>query len=305
MLNKKIVMCGCHEFGSFLIPALINSGVEFSYFVCLTPEQGETNKISGYYDFHALAKKHNIPLYIPKKYSLEASEDIAFFSQQKFDLLIQGGWQRLFPEQILKTLSIGAIGSHGSANFLPKGRGRSPLNWSIITKQKRFILQLFLMTPGMDDGDVFSFQDFDINDYDNIRTLYYKVAIATKKMLLNNLKKICSGDLKFIKQQGKPSYYPKRNIEDGEIDWQKMDIIEIYNLIRATTHPYPGAFDIIEGKKRIIWEAVPFDTRLTYADKAYGEIVEYFNDDLVINCLGGLLLITDYEIIENMVSYET
>ena len=40
----------------------------------------------------------------------------------------------------------------------------------------------------------------------------------------------------------------------GEIDWSKTSL-EIYNEIRATTHPYPGAFTFYKGDKVIIWQA--------------------------------------------------
>ena len=38
------------------------------------------------------------------------------------------------------------------------------------------------------------------------------------------------------------------------IDWSN-DALTVYNLIRAVTHPYPGAFTFIEGKRRFIWKA--------------------------------------------------
>jgi methionyl-tRNA formyltransferase len=40
------------------------------------------------------------------------------------------------------------------------------------------------------------------------------------------------------------------------IDWSN-DALTVYNLIRAVTHPYPGAFTFIEGKKLFIWKAEP------------------------------------------------
>ncbi|MBK8606779.1 MAG: hypothetical protein IPN82_08085 [Chitinophagaceae bacterium] len=98
--------------------------------------------------------------------------------------MIQGGWQRLFPEEILETISIGAIGIHGSSELLPKGRGRSPINWSIIQNKKRFIIQYFLIKAGVDDGDIFYFESFDINEWDTCRTLYYKNSIVTKRVLV-------------------------------------------------------------------------------------------------------------------------
>lgn len=220
-----------------------------------------------------------MPVHVPRKCSLKHPEDQAFFEEHSFDLLIQGGWQRLFPEPILATLSIGAVGVHGSADFLPKGRGRSPLNWSLIEGRRRFILQLFLMKAGADDGDVFAWQDFDILPFDDIQTLYDKNSLATREMLKTSLPGLLAGSLETYSQRGEPSYYGKRTAEDGRIDWEEMDVWEIHNHIRAQTRPYPGACGNFMGGTFTIWKAQVFDTRLHfYRDRAYGEIVESFGD---------------------------
>ena len=296
MYNKKIVMCGCHEAGILLINSLIEEGVKFSYFVSLTPEQGQKYKVSGYFDYSEIAKKNKIPIYYPETYSLKSEKDRRFFCDNKFDLLIQGGWQRLFPDFVLESLDVAAIGIHGSPDFLPKGRGRSPLNWSLLQGKRRFILSAFLMATGVDDGSVFVTQDFDINEFDDIKSLYYKVSIASKRMISSNLQSLIEGKIYAVPQKGIPSYFPKRNEEDGFIDWETMDVYEIYNLIRATTYPYPGAFALIDEKKTKIWKARPFDSRLTYKNSSYGQVVEKFDNNLVVNCLGGLLLIEDWSL---------
>jgi len=292
---KRLVMCGCAEVGANLIPSLIDAGVHFSHFVALTPEQGRKYAISGYADLRPLAKKHGIPIYIPKSYALTDEADIAFFRDGKFDLLIQGGWQRLFPPAVLETLAIGAVGAHGSSDYLPKGRGRSPLNWSLIEGRERFLLQLFLIKPGVDDGDVFAVEDFDITSFDDIETLYLKVAIAARRLLLRHLADLLAGKVEFRPQLGEPSYYPKRTPEDGRIDWESMDLHQIYNFVRAQTRPYPGAFGAVDGRMLRIWKARPFDTRLDYPSAVYGAVVERFGERLLINCRGGLLLVEDHE----------
>jgi len=52
------------------------------------------------------------------------------------------------------------------------------------------------------------------------------------------------------------SYFGGRKPEDGRIDWTKS-AVQIYNLIRGVTHPYPGAFTELNGEKIIIWSAWP------------------------------------------------
>ena len=145
--------------------------------MCLTPEMSENYLVSGYYDYRPLAKKMNIPIYVPETYSLNSRRDINFFVEEKFDLLIQGGWQRLFPEEVLNSLRIGALGLHGSSDMLPKGRGRSPMNWSLIEDKKRFIMHLFMIKPGIDNGDILAIQDL----MDNILLSRKKVSLVIIK----------------------------------------------------------------------------------------------------------------------------
>lgn len=296
--DLKLVMCGCTEYGRYLVSKLIDKGLHFSQFVVLTPEQGERYQVSGYADLRTLAEKYDIPVYIPHDYTLSHPDDVAFFAQHRFDLLIQGGWQRLFPEALLATLRFGAVGVHGSADLLPKGRGRSPLNWSIIEGKTRFLLQLFLIKQGVDDGDVFDCEDFDINPCDSIRTLYYKNVILTERMLLRSLPGFSDGSLTLRPQRGKPTHYPKRSADDGEIDWENMSVRQINDLVRATTRPYPGAYGMLDGRPVRIWQSQIFDTRISYPDSSYGDVVEQFDDCLVVNCREGLLLISEYSEID-------
>jgi methionyl-tRNA formyltransferase len=295
MNSQKIVMCGCIESGWEMVNSLLKNGICINHFVCIAPEKAKSAHISGYKDFRDLATHYNIPVYYAEKYSLKSENDIAFFKNHSFDLLIQGGWQRLFPQEILSTLNIGAIGVHGSSEFLPKGRGRSPINWSLIEGKKRFIIHYFLIKPGVDDGDIFHYDIFDINAWDDCATLYLKNSICSSRALINWIPRLLNGNYTLMPQLGNPTYYPKRNAGDGLIDWSKS-VFTIYNFIRAITQPYPGAFSFVNGKKIIIWRAQPFDTRITYSAAVEGEVVEIFsNNYIIINCNSGLLLITKYK----------
>ena len=54
------------------------------------------------------------------------------------------------------------------------------------------------------------------------------------------------------------NYCGGRKPADGLIDWTNS-AVQIYNLIRGVTHPYPGAFTYLDGKKVIIWQAWPVE----------------------------------------------
>jgi len=48
--------------------------------------------------------------------------------------------------------------------------------------------------------------------------------------------------------------YPRRRPEDGRVDWTRR-AQDVHNLVRAVTHPFPGAFtDVFGGGKTYVWK---------------------------------------------------
>lgn len=65
------------------------------------------------------------------------------------------------------------------------------------------------MKGGADDGDIIDYEIFDITPYDDIETLYFKVFMANRKLLLKNLDGVLNGTAVLTPQSGEPSYYQK------------------------------------------------------------------------------------------------
>lgn len=290
-----ILVCASHAGGLRAVEAVLRSDYEIAAAICPSAEQAREWGISGYLDYREVFLEAGIDVYTPASYSLTADPDRDFFAERRFSALVQGGWQRLFPQHVLESLDSGAVGLHGSPDLLPKGRGRSPMNWTLIEGRKRFLLHLFLISAGADDGDIIDVRDFDVNEFDDISTLYLKYSIVYRDLLLANLPGILDGTVRVRPQQGIPTYFAKRTPEMGVIDWEQMDVRDVHNFVRAQTRPYPGAVAEIEGRRVRIWRATPFDTRIRYDSASYGSIVERDELGLVVNCRGGLLLIQDWE----------
>jgi methionyl-tRNA formyltransferase len=68
------------------------------------------------------------------------------------------------------------------------------------------------------------------------------------------------------------SYFGGRRPEDGRIDW-RWPAARIYNLIRAVTDPYPGAFCVLEdGSRMMIWWGTPEEEREGEETKPPGSV---------------------------------
>lgn len=292
--NHDIVYVGTTEGGYEVLRNLLKSGVPVSELITLTPEQGAQYDVAGFQKYDDLVKEYDIPVYTPSNYKMTSESTYEHLRRLSPDLFIVNGWQRLLPEEILETSTRGALGVHGSAMGLPKGRGRSPMNWSLIEDLDRFLLSVIKLDEGVDSGKIVDTEKFDITEFDTIRTMYYKLAITTTNILVQSLGPILRGEFEFTEQAGEPTYYPKRNPDDGKIHWGESTS-NIYNLIRAVSNPYPGAFSQYNDEYIHIWNAIPFSTDLAL-DASPGEIIQLFKttDEFVIRTVDGTLLIREW-----------
>jgi methionyl-tRNA formyltransferase len=108
-----------------------------------------------------------------------------------------------------------------------------------------------------DAGDIVGQKAVNIDFNDTARTLYDKLCRAARTLLEEILPLIREGKAPRTPQDlTKGSYFGGRKPEDGRIDW-RWPAVRIYNLIRAVTEPYPGAFAFLPGDEKImIWRAV-------------------------------------------------
>jgi methionyl-tRNA formyltransferase len=297
--GKRIGVAGCKHTTKDLILGLERHGIQIDCCLTLSPEKGETQQVAGYYDLRPFLDGKGIPWIHARNYNLKNQEDRSALLAQRFDLLLVIGWQRLIPDWFLNALSIGAFGMHGSSKPLPHGRGRSPMNWSLIRGKTIFFTHLFRYMPGVDDGPVVGVQTFDITPWDDCHTLHLKNTVAMIKLCAKHLPELLQGEAKLQSQPKEPaSYYPKREAEDGLIYWTDTTA-DIFNLIRAVTRPFPGAFTYLDDdprKKVFIWRAIPFDTQLSWPMAVPGEIVQTFYDgSFVVKTGDSTLLVQESE----------
>jgi methionyl-tRNA formyltransferase len=277
----------------------IKDGIHVDLLITLTPTQGEKYEVAGYMDLRTFAAVNNIHVYHPAVYSLKSDVDRKALSARQIDCLLVIGWQRLIPEWLLERLALGAFGMHGSPEPLPRGRGRSPMNWSLIQGKTSFLTHLFKYDPGIDSGEIVGVQQFDINLWDDCHTLHMKNRMAMNRLLKQHLPSILANKATYLPQPRdiEPTYFPKRTAEDGRILWDNMDMMSLYNHIRAQTRPFPGAFSFLEGsqKKFYFWRGYPFDSHLTFYGEKPGKIVEVFSDNsFLVSVWDGTLRICDY-----------
>lgn len=274
---------------------LAAEGYRVDRLITLSPELAARHEVTDYVDLGPHAAALGIGVYRPRTFGLTDPDDVGAIAAMGLDLLLVTGWQRLIPPAVLGLLPLGAYGMHGSPFGLPRGRGRSPLNWSLILGRKRFTTCLLRLGAGVDDGDCVGCLEFDINPYDTCETLHIKNQVAMNLLLRAHLPRLLRGDPPLTPQKGRPTYFPRRRPEDGAIDWHRP-ATAIYNLIRALTRPYPGAFTFLGDRRLFVWRAQPFDTRLPLGRHAPGTVIERLpGGQLLVATADHPLLVTQWE----------
>jgi len=202
------------------------------------------------------------------------------------DLILSFSYRQILSKEILDIPSRGAFNLHPS--LLPKYRGRCPANWVLVNGEGKTGVTLHCMEERVDSGDVIGQVEVEIAPDETIQTLYPKLCKASVQLLRGTLPKLKSGSVERVPQsEAEASYFGRRTPEDGRIDWGRS-AQEIYNLVRAVTHPYPGAFSYWEGKKVFCWRA-------RVSEGAVGQPGEVLRvergEGILVSCsLGALLL---------------
>lgn len=194
----------------------------------------------------------------------------AFWSDP-VDLLLMVSWRYLVPSNIYRRARLGAYVFHDS--LLPKYRGFSPTVWAMINGETETGVTLFEVTEEVDAGDIVDQRAVAIGFTDKIADVVGRVTDAYLKMIEDNLCALLSGNVQARPQNhDQATYTCKWMPADAQIDWRES-AESIYNLVRATSHPYPGAYTFLDGRKLTVWSAeLPRATR-KYVSSLPGRVV--------------------------------
>lgn len=294
-MKYKVVVFGVKDTSENIVEFIHNNICPVDLVITIAGEVLNKNQVSGFKGLSILKEKYGIPVHEADSYFLTDDKTRAFMEVNEFEIAVSMGWQRLIPKYVLERFAYGVYGFHGNSGYLPFGRGRSPLNWSIILGDSRFNLNLFRYDEQADSPNVFATEMFSITPYDDIRTAQYKNMICSKNLIRKLLKAYKEKNIT-IKTESRDfdSWYNKRTAADGKIDFHDRTR-NIYNLIRGVAAPFPGAFAMCGEEKVTIWKARPFDEMIDFSAFAPGEVVDVFDKKPIIRTVDGSLLIEKYE----------
>lgn len=245
----RAVVLAYHEIGYVCLEEIIGSRIEVA---ALFTHKDDPAEEIWFRTPRTLAQAHAIPVFDPD--SLRDPVWIDRIRSFAPDYLFSFYYRHMLPREILDIPRIAPMNLHGS--LLPAFRGRCPVNWVLVKGEKVTGVTLHIMEAKPDAGDIVAQRAVEITFEDTAHTLARKLASASSALMREIMPRLESATFERIPQAGVPSYYGGRKPEDGLIDWE-ASAEEIYNLVRAVTHPYPGAYTFLDGKKLYIWKALP------------------------------------------------
>lgn len=229
-----------------------------------------------------LALAHDLLVLQPEK--LSGSEEMKKILELEPDLLITAAYGQYVPTKLLKTPRFKAINVH--ASLLPKYRGAAPIHYALLKGDEKTGITIMYMEKEMDAGNIISQREIMIGETDDTGTLFEKLSLLGRDLLLDTLPDIFSGQNQSIVQdESKVSYSPMISKEEEKIDWMKS-AKEIFNQVRAL-RPAPGAYTLLNGERFKIWDA---KVREEMSEAKAGMVVQVDKEKLLVATGNGQLL---------------
>ncbi|SUD31057.1 bifunctional UDP-glucuronic acid decarboxylase/UDP-4-amino-4-deoxy-L-arabinose formyltransferase [Pseudomonas fluorescens] len=247
-MSSKAVVFAYHDIGCAGIEALLAAG----YQIAAVFTHADDPKENTFYGSVAqLCARHGIPVHAPE----DANHPLWVERVAKLnpDFIFSFYYRNLLGEALLATARQGAFNLHGS--LLPKYRGRAPANWVLVKGETETGVTLHRMVKRADAGAILAQQKVMIERSDTGLTLHAKLREAATQLLRDALPQLAQGKLSETAQdESQATCFGRRTAADGKLVWSRP-AEELFNLVRAVTQPYPGAFCAVGEHKLIVWQA--------------------------------------------------
>lgn len=232
----------------------------------------------------AAALRHKLPVYQPEKIS--GSDEMAELMTLGADIIVTAAFGQFLPERLLNSVKH-AVNVH--ASLLPKYRGGAPVHYAIIKGDKEAGVTIMEMVKKMDAGDMISQRAIPITDADNVGTMFEKLSLVGRELLLDTLPDYLAGNITPQPQdESQVTFSPNITPEEERIDWQ-LSARDIFNQVRGMS-PWPVAHTIWQGTRFKLHEVVLAD--LNHVEGTPGQVIEKTKKSLVIATKEGAVSLT-------------
>ena len=250
-------------------------------------------------DFQNYASRLNIPFFN----TLDLESQIDSISALKADICISINWLKIIDKSFVSITQTVILNAH--AGDLPRYKGNAAANWAILNFEQEVVLTIHKMVEELDSGPYLLKEYFKIDDKTYIGDIYAWLEASIPKIFINAMDLV--GFKEFIEQDKTIKTlrtYP-RNPDDSRINWS-WDNKSILAMIRASSHPFNGAFCFLNGTdtKINIFKASEFNADFDFC-AVPGQVCFKVGELPVIASRNGFIiieecLISDFSVSESM-----
>lgn len=226
------------------------------------------------------ALKYGIPVFQPV--TLKDGEAESNIKALAPDIIVVVAYGKILPETILNMPKYGCVNGH--ASLLPRHRGASPIQWSIVSGDKTTGITTMYMAKGIDTGDMLLKCETDIGENETAGELHDRLSQMGADLMLKTIEGLEKGEI--VPEKQDDSLATHAPIITKDMGYLKFDKTaeEICNLIKGF-NPWPAAYFLLEGKRvKVFASQVAAKT-----DKAPATVIKA-DGELVIACAEGSAL---------------
>ena len=274
----RVVFMGTPDYATQILKELITcKGIEVPLLVTQTDKPVGRKQVLTPPHTKSYVLEHSLSLEIYQPKTLKTTEAYEYINSFKPDFIVVAAYGQILPREILDIAP--CINLH--ASLLPQYRGASPIQSSLLNKDKFAGVTSMLMEEGLDTGDILGFSYFKLDEYIKVDKLFEELSVMASKLTIKTLENF--HNIQPIKQKSLDTSYAKKiKKADGLVSFLEYTASEIYTKFRAYD-PWPGLF-LDSGLKLKDMELV----------KGIGKpstIIATNDDGIIVTCKSGALKI--------------
>ncbi len=249
----KIIFLGTPHFAENVLQKLIDSRHEVVAVVCQPDKLVGRKQVLEAPPTKILAEKHGIKVFQFAKIKLEGVEPLKSLGA---DIMVTAAYGQMLSQEVLDITPNGVINVHGSV--LPKYRGSSPIQWSLINGEKTLGVTILKTQIGMDDGPILHTKEFEIAREDTVDSLMEKISLLGADLLLQSLDEIENKTAVFTPQdESKATKCTMLKKEQAVINFDQ-NALTVENFVRGMG-AWPVAYCFLNGEMLKVYKATAFD----------------------------------------------
>ena len=278
----KIVYMGTPKFSVPTLEAIVKNKFNIVKVYTQPPKKSQRGQRVNASPVEEFSKKNKIDFRNP--IHLNNEEEFRIFKKLAPDVVVVVAYGQIIKKNFLNLAKFGFINIH--ASLLPKWRGAAPIQRAIMNRDKKIGVSIMKVEEKLDSGPVLASRELELDQNVTHGEMEKKLSIIGANLLIESLKKVKTGNLKFINQVHSEATYAKKiNKDETKINWS-LDAHKVLAHIHGLS-PSPGAWFEYENER--------FKVLKAKISSANGKPSFVINENLTVACKSNSIQILELQ----------